>query len=74
MTGSVLCNAPHYPGAERVVVTKSFPGPGTCRYRLASCDETGSSIGDDRDYELLKIFMSPLASLAEDLSDDLKYS
>ncbi|MEO1659958.1 MAG: hypothetical protein AAFR51_03145 [Pseudomonadota bacterium] len=37
----------------------------TVRYRLTSFTADGETIGDDRDYDLLKAVMSPLEALAD---------
>ena len=40
-------------------------GTPTINYRLTSLTATGETVGDDRDYDLLKAAMRPLEKLAE---------
>ena len=56
------------PGAAKVRLERqSFNDNGipTINYRLTSFTATGETLGDDRDYDLLKAAMSPLEKLAE---------
>ncbi|MEO0981572.1 MAG: hypothetical protein AAFX03_02840 [Pseudomonadota bacterium] len=51
-------------GAVRVEVSWMFK-PGEAAYQLRSVDAGGETIGDDRDYDILKAKMTPLERLAE---------
>jgi len=56
------------PGAASVILTRSTgveDGVPTTAYKLTSVSESGDTIGDDRDYDLLKAVMMPLERLAE---------
>ena len=56
------------PGAAKVRLERSTSvedGPPTISYTLRSETETGETIGDDRDYDLLKAVMRPLEQLSE---------
>ena len=56
------------PGAAKVRLERqSFidDGTPTINYRLTSFTATGETLGDDRDYDLLKAAMRPLEKLAE---------
>ncbi|MEM9938619.1 MAG: hypothetical protein AAF768_07225 [Pseudomonadota bacterium] len=56
------------PGAARVRLSRSArieDGTPTTAYRLTSLDAGGETLGDDRDYDLLKAAMGPLERLAE---------
>lgn len=56
------------PGAETVTFERTIlseDGTPTTRYALRSRSESGQTIGDDRDYDLLKAAMQPLERLAE---------
>ena len=56
------------PGAETVTFERTIvseDGTPTTRYALRSFSQTGQTIGDDRDYDLLKAAMQPLERLAE---------
>lgn len=60
------------PGAAKIVFerqSKIEDGTPTVHYRLQSMDGAGKTIGDDRDYDLLKAVMSPLEKLAEARSE-----
>ncbi|MEL6724990.1 MAG: hypothetical protein AAFP81_03365 [Pseudomonadota bacterium] len=56
------------PGAAKVRLERSTSvedGTPTISYTLRSETETGETIGDDRDYDLLKAVMRPLEQLSE---------
>ena len=55
------------PGAAVVLFERQTTvedGTPTIKYRLTSFSGSGTIIGDDRDYDLLKAAMTPLESLA----------
>ena len=56
------------PGAAKVQFERQSlieDGTPTVRYRLRSETDSGKTIGDERDYDLLKAAMTPLETLAE---------
>jgi|GEM_PF-2159045 len=56
------------PGAVQVRFERRVlyeDGTPTTRYRLESLNAAGATIGDDRDYDLLKAVMMPLEALSE---------
>ena len=56
------------PGAVTVRFERSESvddGTPTVNFKLQSTDQSGSLIGDDRDYDLLKAAISPLERLSE---------
>ncbi|MEO1321555.1 MAG: hypothetical protein AAFV59_00960 [Pseudomonadota bacterium] len=56
------------PGAEIVTFERMQlleDGTPTTRYTLRSVSKSGETIGDDRDYDLLKAVMQPLERLAD---------
>ena len=56
------------PGAVKVRFERSETiedGTPTINIKLQSFSESGSAIGDDRDYDLLKAAISPLEKLSE---------
>lgn len=67
------------PGAAKVRFERKHSienGTPSVQYRLTSVSQDGKTIGDDRDYDLLKAAISPLERLAdaedhEDLSVQL---
>ncbi|MEO1027645.1 MAG: hypothetical protein AAFX02_01185 [Pseudomonadota bacterium] len=66
------------PRAKTVEFSRSvgmYSGLTDIRYRLTSLDGEGNTIGDDRDYDLLKAAMGPLERLAENVvSEDFQIS
>lgn len=56
------------PGAAKVQLERrvgSENGTPVISYRLTSKTKSGETIGDDRDYDLLKAVMTPLEALSE---------
>jgi len=61
------------PRADSVVFSKRLTeedGIQTIKYVLASLDQSGATIGDPRDYDLLKAAITPLENLADRLGED----
>lgn len=53
------------PGTASVKLVYTRPGPNEVSYRLVCLSADGATIGDDRDYDLLKAVMSPLEKLCD---------
>ena len=61
------------PGAASVCFVKTAKndaGTVSVTYRLRSFSETDETLGDDRDYDLLKAVMTPLEQLADASGQD----
>ena len=59
------------PGAARIVFGRTTKAEDrSVSYSMNSYDAAGDVIGDDRDYDMLKVVFSPLETLSEAMEGD----